>query len=45
MKKDNNIMKFSINPNFAYEYDNWNKKDRSGRFVLGRTSNALKSKD
>ena len=39
----NNVLKFSINQNFINEYDNWNKTDRNGYFILGKTSNALKS--
>lgn len=41
----NNIekSKFSINSNFNQEYDSWNKIDRQGNFLIGRTSEALKS--
>lgn len=39
----NNTIFYSINPNFATEYDNWNKKSRNGNFVIGKTSEALKS--
>lgn len=37
------VSKFSINSNFKQEYDNWNKVDRQGNFLIGRTSEALKS--
>lgn len=41
--KKTNDVKFSINENFEKEYDSWNKKNRNGSFVLGRTSEAFKS--
>lgn len=37
------LTKFSINSNFAQEYDNWDKVNRNGNFLIGRTSEALKS--
>ena len=44
--QENNVSeksRFSINSNFKQEYDNWNKVDRQGSFLIGRTSEALKS--
>ena len=32
---------FIINEKFENEYDNWNKIDRNGKFLLGETSQAL----
>ena len=40
---DDKKIKMSINFNFEEEFDNWDKKDRIGNFVLGNTSKALKS--
>lgn len=37
------MLKFSINSNFKQEYDSWNKIDRQGSFLIGKTSDALKS--
>lgn len=34
---------FIINDNFEIEYDNWNKIDREGNFLLGETSKSLQS--
>ena len=39
----NNNTFYSINQNFASEYDNWNKRNINGYFIIGKTSNALKS--
>ena len=36
-------VKYSINPDFATEYDMWDKKSRRGFFVVGTTSEALQS--
>lgn len=32
-----------MNSNFKQEYDSWNKIDRQGSFLIGKTSDALKS--
>lgn len=37
------MLKFSMNSNFKQEYDSWNKIDRQGSFLIGKTSDALKS--
>ena len=40
---ENDTRKFSIDPEFEAQYDNWDKKNPNEVFVIGRTSNALKS--
>ena len=35
--------KYSVNEDFASEYDAWDKKDAQGYFVVGTTSEALES--
>ena len=43
-KGNNNIKtKFSINSYFKQDYDNWKKTDRQGNFLIGKTSEALRS--
>lgn len=36
-------VKYSINSEFANDFDNWDKKNRNGYFVLGKASKALQS--
>lgn len=40
---ENDTRKFSINPKFEAQYDKWDKKNQYKVFILGKTSNALKS--
>lgn len=42
-KAKTNKIGYSINENFASEYDNWDKKERQGNFVLGKTSKPMQS--
>ena len=43
MEQGESEVKYSINPDFATEYDMWDKKSRRGFFVVGTTSEALQS--
>lgn len=38
-----NDVKYSINPEFAHRYDEWNKNEIGGYFFLGKTSEPLQS--
>ena len=40
---ENDTRKFSINPEFEAQYDNWDKKKSNFSFKIGTTSEALKS--
>lgn len=43
LEKPDNDAKFSIDPEFEAKYDRWDKENPNKVFVLGKTSNALKS--
>ncbi len=43
LKNSDSDTKFSIDPKFISDYDNWDKKNQYKVFILGKTSNALKS--